>query len=190
MPITPVDWGGCKWLGIHVTCYYVDVIFGRNLQRQQMLHDWIRLSAHMLPCGICENHFLKFQDANPLPDIQEYEAGETPYLRWSVRAHNEVRQRQHKPTVDEDLVVLTYKSGKIFGADTYLAPPRTRTNLASSELNLTTDPSGVDTGAKELNGYKLTTYILGAILGLFLLLAFVYIGIRFFGRRPIPELSE
>jgi hypothetical protein len=192
MPISPSDWGGFKWLGKHITCYYVDIVFGRDLQRQQMLHDWIKLSAYMLPCGICENHFIQYQKNYPLPEIKEYEPGQTPYLRWSIRAHNSVRRRQRKSVVDEDVVVMTYKSGKIFGADTYIAAPKTRTSLESmANTNLATDPSGcTNVTTSELNGYKLATYILSSLVGLFLLLTLVYFGIRFFGSRRIPELSE
>lgn len=189
MPITPVDWGGFKWMSIHVTCYYIDILYGKDLGRQQKLHDWINLSAYMLPCGICEHHFLDFTRDNSLPEVQEYEPGETPYLRWSIRAHNAVRKRQRKTLADEDLVVLTYKSGKIYGADTYLADPKTRTSLAAD-----TDPSGntAKTNPENgyQNGYQIATYILGGVLGLIVLAATIYLIVRSLHRRPLPEMSE
>jgi len=204
MPITPVHWGGFKWLGIHVTCYYIDIVFGRNLKRQEMLHDWVHLSAFMLPCGICENHFLHFQRENPLPEVKEYEPGETPYLRWSIRAHNAVRERQRKPLMDEDVVVLAYKSGKMYGADQYLAHPKSRTNLASTSspvaaLDSSTDLSGnydsdldyrVSALTSQLKEYQIATYVLSGILGALAVFAVIYLAVQFLSKRPISELSE
>ena len=178
MPITPNHWGEPKWLGIHVTCYYIDVVFGKNLERQQMLHNWLELSAYMLPCSNCENHFLAFQKHNPLPEIKEYQPGETPYLRWSIRAHNAVRKRQGKALADEDLVVLTYKSGTIYGTKHHSAP-KSRTQLAAS-----------DPPSSELAGYKIATYVLGALSGLFVLAGLIYLISRLFTRKPVPELSD
>ena len=189
MPITPV---GFTWLSKHVTYYYVDIMFGRDLNRQKMLHDWTLLSAYMLACGICEGHFLKYQEENPLPEIKEYEPGETPYLRWSIRAHNAVRERQNKPLADEDTVVLTYKSGKIYGAEAYLPLPKTRASLASNTPPTSDgDSSGSSgVGPENINTFKVATYILGSVLGVILLAGVIYAGVRVFRKQLVPELSE
>jgi hypothetical protein len=191
MPITPNDWGGCKWLSIHITCYYVDVAFGRNVDRQKQLHAWLKLSAPMLPCGVCERHFAKFMTDTPLPDVKAYEPGETPYLRWSIQAHNNVRARQHKPLADEEVVVLSYKSGKMYGADKYLAAPNARTSLSTTDVQETpndADPS--DASTSDLNSYKITTFILAGLLGAALIAALAFWIAHRPRKRRIPELSD
>lgn len=190
MPITPNDWGGCKWLSIHITCYYVDIVFGRNLDRQTQLHAWLKLSAPMLPCGVCEHHFDKFIKDNPLPEVKAYEPGETPYLRWSIRAHNNVRSRQHKPLADEDLVVLSYKSGKMYGADKPTSMDSTQTGLAVSDPPSSSEAEASGTSASELNGYKITTYILTGLLSAGILALLIYWIVHRPRTRRIPELSD
>mgnify|MGYP000468542722 CR=1 FL=1 len=162
MPITPIHWGEFKWLSMHVTCYYIDTVFGRNLERQRTLHGWLQSSAEMLPCGECEHHFKSYLTSHPLPAVQVYPRGETPYLRWSIRAHNSVRRRQRKPLADEETVIATYKSGQIYGGKKSPSSPMT-----STPTSLSADPSA----AEDLvgSGYKIATYVLGAILGTLLL---------------------
>lgn len=189
MPITPSHWGGCKWLGIHVTCYYIDTVFGQNLKKQQTLREWLKSSAEMLPCGICEYHFLQFQTQHPIPAPRALEPGETPYLRWSIQAHNAVRARQNKSLADEDTVVAAYKSGKMYGLDSYVQSPESRASLAK----LGGDPVDDETLEKQFTPYVLATYILGTIVGLILIAGFLWLAWYLVHQRSIqsiPELSE
>lgn len=111
-----------------------------------------------------------------------YEAGETPYLRWSIQAHNDVRKRQGKTLADEDVVVLTYKSGRIFGVD--------KNNMIASQLTVENVSLSEDTESSELQSYKITTYVLCAILGVAILAFVIYMLSKSKNFRPIPELSE
>lgn len=161
MPITPPDWW-FKWLSIHVSCYYIDTVFPHNLERQQALIDWVNLSAETLPCSNCEHHFKQYIAQNPLPTPQRFDPNTTPYLRWSIQAHNDVRARQNKELADIEEVVQSYKSGKIYGAERLLAP----TDLHSIE------------GTKDVE-YKLKQaekwiFVLGGIIALAILCGMGY----------------
>ena len=185
MPITPTHWGSPKWISIHVTCYFIDTVYGTNIKKQQQLHQWLEDSAYMLPCGICTHHFLKFMTENPLPTAKIYEAGETPYLRWSIKAHNAVRTRQHKPLADEELVVLTYKSGQIYGINT-LTPTSLQT------IAPTCDSSKLE---GERTSYNIAAYIFGSLVLLGLLVFFIYLGMQTMkpsqiNRKKVLEMSE
>lgn len=163
MPITPDHWGGPKWLGIHVSCHYIDAVFYADLEKQAQLHLWLKSSAEVLPCGMCEGHFKEFQATDPIPGVKVYGKNEAPYLRWSVRAHNSVRLRQNKPLAVEDDVVAAYQSGVMYGLDAYLAAaPRDRVNLAGA------DESVGMISMEEYNAYRTTTYVLAVLCGLFL----------------------
>ena len=165
MPITPNHWGGCTWISIHVTCYYIDALFSKNIERQKMLHAWMRLRAFLLACGACEQHFLQFMKQFPMPEPKEYNPADTVYLRWSIRAHNNVRRRQHKSEADEEEVVAAYKSGTIYGLDKYIVG----LDWEKSALSKSDGDSMQSTSIEDATApYKLL-YILGAVLGFIVL---------------------
>lgn len=158
-----------------MTCYYVDLLFSKNLERQQQLHDWMELSAYMLPCGVCEYHFKKFMRDNPLPPVAEFDPQTCPYLRWSIRAHNAVRKRQNKPLADEDEVVASYKSGTIYGLAEYRNLPTNTTSKtpsktpskATSKLkqsSLYKDETVPSSSSETPDVYFITTWVLAALL--------------------------
>lgn len=174
MPITPQHWGAPKWFGIHVTCYFVDTVYRQNIDKQTVLHRWLRDSADMLPCNVCTHHFLQFMQSNPLPAIQAYASGETPYLRWSIRAHNAVNKRNGKPEINEETIIQSYKSGVMYGLHSQAQPTQLQADFTSSNTI----------------SFEIATYVLATLLALCLGGMGLYFILRSKRRQKIPELSD
>lgn len=114
MPWTPGTWGPPFWKTIHIVALYIDYLF--MSKPQEALQRWdhfLRGINHGLPCIQCETHFRSYQKEHPPP--RSSQGFDNPqFLRWTIRAHNDVRARNNKIMPKEEDVVKAYLDGRVF----------------------------------------------------------------------------
>jgi apolipoprotein N-acyltransferase len=110
----PAKWGGPFWTVIHISALYFDVLYTRNPEDAK--RRWAAFLAGItqaVPCGACESHFVKFQAHHP-PPTSSRGFDDPQFLKWTVNAHNKVRERTHKSVPKVDDVVRAYVDGRVY----------------------------------------------------------------------------
>ena len=113
MPFTPETWGRMFWIVIHIVAFYCDTIFDKDNNSYKNFKTFIHSISNVLPCNMCAQHFKKYIDDNPIP-ITSNGADNPTYLKWTVSAHNNVRNMQGKVMPSLDDVVKSYQNGEVF----------------------------------------------------------------------------
>ena len=107
----PENWGPRFWDVIHIVALFLDFMYTR--QPEQAVKRWknfIQGITGGIPCGQCEHHFLQYQKDHPIP-TQSNGSSDPSFLKWTIRAHNNVRERNGKKLADEQDVVDAYIGG-------------------------------------------------------------------------------
>ena len=114
MPFTPQTWGRAFWVVIHIVAFYCDTIFKKNnASSYKNFKTFIHSISNVLPCNMCAQHFKKYIDDNPIP-ITSNGSDDPTFLKWSVMAHNNVRNMQGKVMPNLDDVVKSYQNGEVY----------------------------------------------------------------------------
>lgn len=114
MPFRPKVWGPPFWEVLHIGAYRCDLLYPRDPTKAQDVFKTLVLGIQKgLPCPQCEHHFEKFQQNNPLPS-QSGGYDDPTFLKYTIKAHNQVNLRNNKYTPTEDEVIQSYRSGQLF----------------------------------------------------------------------------
>lgn len=98
-------WGPAAWKFMHtVTFNFPDR--PTELDKRKTVYFFQAL-ANVLPCEVCQGHFRKELEKNP---IAAHLGSRDALSRWLVDLHNEVNKRLGKPTLDYEFVKDQYDS--------------------------------------------------------------------------------
>lgn len=114
MPWSPDTWGPPFWKTIHITALYIDYLYIQNPKDALMKwNKFLEGITHALPCSQCEHHFLTFQKKH-IPPTSSQGPDDPQFLKWTIRAHNDVRKRNNKVTPAIHDVVNAYLDGRVY----------------------------------------------------------------------------
>lgn len=166
MPWSPDTWGPPFWKTIHITALYIDYLY---LQKpQEALRRWNKFLdgiTHALPCSQCEHHFLKFQKQHK-PPTSSQGPDDPQFLKWTIRAHNDVRKRNNKITPDIREVVNAYLDGRVY---------KDMVHPHDVSLNKTTSLDACDGFERKILGWQIGFGIVCFVMVVLLVVGFIAI---------------
>jgi hypothetical protein len=103
MHIPPETWGPFFWHTIHIVALGYPT--NPSYTDKRAAKEFYESLQHMLPCGVCREHYAKHLVANPISTFLDRRVD---LFRWTIQIHNEVNKSLNKPQWTEQEVMAYY----------------------------------------------------------------------------------